>query len=71
MCLKRVNKMSPLQAHDGSSSKPKRTVNQADALVVAFVKDPQIQGMYYATLIGDCYHSNCLLYSILHKYIPS
>ena len=34
---------SPLQAHDASSSsRPKRTANQADVLVAAFVKDPLI-----------------------------
>ena len=44
---------SKQQAHDaGSSSKPKRIVNQADVLVAAFVNDLHIQGTYYATLIA-------------------
>ena len=50
-CVKRVNNMytkqhvhcCPLQAHDaGSSSRPKRIVNQADVLMAPFVKDPHI-----------------------------
>ena len=56
MCVKRLNNMCrPLQPHDaGSSSKPKRiVVNRADLLVAAFVlKDPHIQGAYYATLVA-------------------
>ena len=70
MCVKRVKQhveSSPLEAHDaGSSSKPKRIVNQADILVAAFVKDPHIQGTCYATLIAIV-----SLYSIFHTYILS
>ena len=49
---------SPLQAHDaGSSSRLKRTVNQANVLVAAFVKDPHIQGTYYATLVATVFYT--------------
>ena len=49
---------SPLQAHDaGSSSGPKRIVNQADVVVAAFVKDPHIQGTYYATLVSTVFYT--------------
>ena len=49
---------SPLQAHDaGSSSRLKRIVNQADVLVAAFVKDPHIQGTYYATFVATVFYT--------------
>ena len=49
---------SPLKAHDaGSSSRPKEIVNQADVVVAAFVKDPDIQGTYYATLVATVFYT--------------
>ena len=64
---------SPLQAHDAcSSSELKRivSVNQADVLVAAFVKDPHIQGTHYVTLVATAFYTP---YSrnIFQKYIPS
>ena len=45
---------SPLQAHDaGSSSKPKRIVNQTDIFVAAF----HIKGTYYATLVATVFYT--------------
>ena len=32
-------------------------VNQADVLVAAFVKDPHIQGTYYATLVATVFYT--------------
>ena len=43
-----------MYTHDaGSSSRPKRIVNQADVLV----KDPHIQGTYYATLVATVFYT--------------
>ena len=54
MCVKRVNNM---HTDAGSSSKPKRIVNQANVLVAAFVKDPHIHGTYYATLAVTVFYT--------------